>query len=122
MESIKTWPFSKTTEADDKRCCVGNLNLKIQVRNASALSAKQVLEQQPAPELTTLKNGFRVVTEENGRETATVDLWKLKIVIEKKDKWVLSYFFVECLVYGTLFFRFLTEFMKMFKIHENSYL
>ncbi|PAV83986.1 hypothetical protein WR25_21861 [Diploscapter pachys] len=46
-----------------------------QVRNASALSAKQVLEQQPAPELTTLKNGFRVVTEENGRETATVGVF-----------------------------------------------
>ncbi|CAI5443921.1 unnamed protein product [Caenorhabditis angaria] len=46
-----------------------------QVRNASALSVKDVLAAAPNAEVTTLKNGFRVVTEDNGRSTATVGVW-----------------------------------------------
>ncbi|CAI4227895.1 unnamed protein product [Auanema sp. JU1783] len=46
-----------------------------QVRNASALSIKDVLNNQPAAEVSTLKNGFRVVSEDNGKQTATVGVW-----------------------------------------------
>ncbi|CAD6197394.1 unnamed protein product [Caenorhabditis auriculariae] len=46
-----------------------------QIRNSSALSVKEVLASQPHTEVTTLKNGFRVSTEENGRATATVGVW-----------------------------------------------
>ncbi|KAJ1372883.1 Cytochrome b-c1 complex subunit 1, mitochondrial [Parelaphostrongylus tenuis] len=46
-----------------------------QVRNVASLSVKEVLENQPFAEVNTLKNGFRVVTEENGRPTATVGVW-----------------------------------------------
>uniref|UniRef100_A0A158PCC9 Cytochrome b-c1 complex subunit 1, mitochondrial n=1 Tax=Angiostrongylus cantonensis TaxID=6313 RepID=A0A158PCC9_ANGCA len=36
---------------------------------------KEVLANQPTVEVSTLKNGFRVVAEENGRPTATVGVW-----------------------------------------------
>ncbi|CAB3401620.1 unnamed protein product [Caenorhabditis bovis] len=49
--------------------------INTQVRNASALSVKDVLATAPHSEVTTLKNGFRVVTEDNGRATATVGVW-----------------------------------------------
>ncbi|CAI2348181.1 unnamed protein product [Caenorhabditis sp. 36 PRJEB53466] len=50
--------------------------LNSQVRNASsAVSVKDVLANAPQAEVTTLKNGFRVVTEDNGTATATVGVW-----------------------------------------------
>ncbi|XGW18260.1 hypothetical protein V3C99_002689 [Haemonchus contortus] len=46
-----------------------------QVRNVAALSIKDVLANQPSCEVQTLKNGFRVATEDNGKPTATVGVW-----------------------------------------------
>ncbi|VDM52050.1 unnamed protein product [Angiostrongylus costaricensis] len=45
------------------------------MRNVASLSVKEVLANQPTVEVSTLKNGFRVVAEENGRPTATVGVW-----------------------------------------------
>ncbi|KAL6728772.1 hypothetical protein Aduo_010509 [Ancylostoma duodenale] len=49
--------------------------LNTQVRNVAALSIKDVLANQPAVEVSTLKNGLRVAAEDNGRPTATVGVW-----------------------------------------------
>ncbi|KJH48670.1 peptidase, M16 family [Dictyocaulus viviparus] len=46
-----------------------------QVRNVTALSIKDVLASQPIVEVDTLKNGFRVAAEDNGRPTATIGVW-----------------------------------------------
>ncbi|KAK6027146.1 peptidase, M16 family [Ostertagia ostertagi] len=45
------------------------------VRNVAALSIKDVLANQPSCEVHTLKNGFRVAAEDNGKQTATVGVW-----------------------------------------------
>ncbi|WKX98989.1 hypothetical protein Q1695_014115 [Nippostrongylus brasiliensis] len=49
--------------------------LNTQVRNVAALSIKDVLASQPEVEVSTLKNGFRVAAEDNGKQTATVGVW-----------------------------------------------
>lgn len=46
-----------------------------QVRNSSALTAKQVLSEGPQTQVTALSNGFRVASEDNGKATATVGVW-----------------------------------------------
>uniref|UniRef100_A0A1I7WYZ4 Peptidase_M16 domain-containing protein n=1 Tax=Heterorhabditis bacteriophora TaxID=37862 RepID=A0A1I7WYZ4_HETBA len=46
-----------------------------QVRSVASLSVKDILSNQPLTEVTTLKNGFRVATEDNGKPTATVGVW-----------------------------------------------
>ncbi|KAK5983212.1 hypothetical protein GCK32_017096, partial [Trichostrongylus colubriformis] len=49
--------------------------LNTQVRNVTALSIKDVLANQPSCEVQTLKNGFRIAAEDNGKPTATVGVW-----------------------------------------------
>lgn len=49
--------------------------LNTQVRSITALSIKDVLSKQPTAEVSQLKNGFRVVAEDNGNATATVGVW-----------------------------------------------
>lgn len=49
--------------------------LKTSVRSASALSARDVLNKAPSAEVSELKNGLRVATENNGRPTTTVGVW-----------------------------------------------
>ncbi|KAK6739749.1 hypothetical protein RB195_008317 [Necator americanus] len=49
--------------------------LNTQIRNVAALSIKDVLSTQPTAEVGSLKNGLRVVAEDNGTPTATVGVW-----------------------------------------------
>ncbi|CAJ0930898.1 unnamed protein product, partial [Mesorhabditis belari] len=44
-------------------------------RSASAAATKQILESAPAAHVTSLKNGFRVVSEDNGKPTVTIGIF-----------------------------------------------
>uniref|UniRef100_A0A915PH90 Mitochondrial processing peptidase beta subunit n=1 Tax=Setaria digitata TaxID=48799 RepID=A0A915PH90_9BILA len=54
---------------------LASLTIIIQLRTTSAYVARSVLDSIPAPEVTSLKNGFRIVTEANERPTTVVGVW-----------------------------------------------